>query len=125
METKRIEKELANVVARMIARDLQVEETAAGPVIRTTHDELAEAFLASIDYIDLGRAVIEALLTEETTDELLEGIRSRVKLPWYIPAGIVWGMLDKRLPEAVKGPLLDQLDRLEAGGNGGDQGVVR
>lgn len=124
MNVKKIEKALAAVVARMVTRTASSSRLPGGEkVYGLTEKDLQEALLGAIDYIELGRAVVEALLTEETTDELLEGIRARVRLPWYIPGGIVWGMLDRQLPEAIRGPLLDQLDKLEAGGNGGAQGV--
>jgi len=124
VNVKKIEKALADVVTRMVLRGFP-PHTVSGSrgggstVYHVTEKELGAALLESIDYFDLGRAVVEALLTEEATDELLEGIQARVKLPWYIPGRIVWGMLDKKLPEAIRGPLLDQLDKLERAGDSG------
>lgn len=50
-------------------------------------------------------ALTQHILTEHTTDEMIDLILSKINLPWWVPKGIVRRVLDQMLP----GVLLDSL----------------
>lgn len=136
MDTKKIETAIASIVARTLLEGAhkRTASVASGSSSATfgvpvsservkyylvTEAELRDAMVAKLDFFELSKAVIETILSEENTDDLIEVFLDRVSFPWYVPKRLVRSQLDKRLPEVVRDPLLGYLEELEAKTGGG------
>lgn len=74
-----------------------------------TEQRLETALRTELDPIDFTINVLSQVLTEESSDELIDLLMKRADLPWWVPGGLVRRQLDKRLPEGVLDPIVAQL----------------
>ena len=54
--------------------------------------------------------LLRGLLSEENTDKLIDQMMSKIKFPWWVPAGIIRRTLDQLLPDVLLDALLGLLD---------------
>ena len=71
---------------------------------------------ASINPEDLAAELIMELLTEESSDELLNNMMKKIRLP-FGTGRVLKRALDSQLPGAIRDPLLEMLGHEVIGGN--------